>query len=96
MPIILFTGKKYLTVDPISSSHTNRYIAKGRAKDAPDHIRLVQNTNHPAQIMMFGLASSNGMKMDPVYLPIGLRMGGKEYLELVLKAHMLPWIQTNF
>ena len=42
------------------------------------------------------LASSYGMKMDPVYLPIRLRMGGKEYLELVLKAHMLPWIQTNF
>ena len=42
------------------------------------------------------IASSNGMKMDPVYLPIGLRMGGKEYLELVLKAHMLPWIQTHF
>ena len=96
MRIILFMGEKYLTVDPFSSSHTNRYIAKGRAKDAPDHIRLVQNTYHPAQIMMFGLASSNGMKMDPVYLPIGLRMGGKEYLELVLKAHMLPWIQTNF
>ena len=48
--------------------------------------------------MMFGLGSSNGMKMDLVYLPIGLRMGGKDYLELVLvlKAHMLPWIQTNF
>ena len=46
--------------------------------------------------MMFGLASSNGMKKDPVYLPIRLRIGVKEYLELVLKAHMLPWIQTHF
>ena len=95
-PIILFTDEKYFTVDPIINSRTNRYIAKGRAKDAPDHVRSVQNTKHPAQIMMFGLVASNGLKMDPVYLPIGLRMGAKDYLELVLKAHVLPWIQANF
>ena len=41
-------------------------------------------------IMMFGLVASNGLKMDPVYLPIGLRMGAKDYLELVLKPHVLP------
>ena len=34
--------------------------------------------------------------MDPVYLPIGLRMGAKEYLELILEAHVFPWIQSNF
>ena len=95
-PIILFTDEKYFTVDPIINSRTNRYIAKGRAKDAPDHVRSVQNTKHPAQIMMFGLVSSNGLKMDPVYLPIGLRMASKEYLDLVLKPHVLPWIQANF
>jgi transposase len=95
-PIILFTDEKYFTVDPIINSRTSRYIAKGRAKDAPDHVRSVQNSKHPAQIMMFGLVASNGLKMDPVYLPIGLRMGAKEYLELVLKSHVLPWIEANF
>ena len=55
-----------------------------------------KNPNHPAQILMFGPASSNRMKMDPVYLPIGLRMGDMEYLELMLKGPMLPWIQTDF
>ena len=34
--------------------------------------------------------------MDPVYLPIGLRMGAKEYLELILEAHVFLWIQSNF
>ena len=95
-PIVLFTDEKYFTVDPIVNSRTARYIAKGRAKDAPDHIRSVQNSKHPAQIMMFGLVSSNGLKMDPVFLPIGLRMGGKDYLEIVLKANVLPWIRANF
>ena len=34
--------------------------------------------------------------MDPVYLPIGLRMGSKENLELILEAHVFPWILSNF
>ena len=58
--------------------------------------KSVQNSKHPAMIMMFGLVASNGLKMDPVYLPIGLRMGAKDYLEWVLKPHVLPWIQDNF
>ena len=40
MPIILFTDEKYFTVDPITNSRTSRYIAKGRAKDIPDHVQV--------------------------------------------------------
>ena len=96
MPIIQFTDEKYFTVNPITHSCTSRYIAKGRAKDIPDHIKCVQNSKYLAKIMMLGLDASKGLKMDPVYLPIGLRMGAKDYLELVLNAHVLPWIQDNF
>ena len=39
-PIILFIDEKYFTVDPISNSLTSRYIAKGRAKDIPDHVQV--------------------------------------------------------
>lgn len=72
-PIILYTDEKYFTVDPIINSRTCSYIAKGRAKDAPDHIRSVQTSKHPTQIMMFGLVAFNGLKMHPVFLPISLR-----------------------
>ena len=34
--------------------------------------------------------------MDPGYLPIGLRMWAKEYLELIFEAHVFLWIQSNF
>ena len=67
MPIILVKGKKYFTLNPNINSHTNRYIAQGRTKDALDHVRLVQNTKPHAQIMMLGLVYINGLKMAPVY-----------------------------
>jgi hypothetical protein len=46
--------------------------------------------------MMFGMVASNGLKMPPVFLKQGLRMGAKEYLEEILQPHVLPWIQKNF
>ena len=46
--------------------------------------------------MIFGLVSINRLKMDPVYLSIGFRKGVQEYLELILEAHVFPWIQANF
>ena len=62
MPIILVKGKNYFTLNPNINSHTNRYIAQGRTKDALDHVRLVQNTKHLAQIMIFRLVSIKGQK----------------------------------
>jgi len=35
-------------------------------------------------------------KLPPVFLEKGMRMGSKEYLEEVLKAHVKPWIDANF
>ena len=96
MPVILFSDEKYFTLDPIINSRTSRFISRTKAKDAPEHIRMIKTTKHPSQIMMFGLVSSTGQKMPPVFLPIGLRMGSKEYLEQVLQPHVLPWIQATF
>ena len=75
MPIILFTDKKYSTVNPIINSHTNRCIAQGRTKDALDHVRLVQNTKHLAQIMIFGLVSIKGRKWTQCTYQLGSGWG---------------------
>ena len=93
--LILFSDEKYFTVNPIINSRTCLYIAKGRAKDASYHVRLVQTSKCPTQIMMFGLVASNDLKRHPVFLPIGLQMVAKEYLELMLNVHVLLciWVQ---
>lgn len=46
--------------------------------------------------MDFGLVASDGKKMDPVFIPTGIRMGATEYLNDVLIKYVLPWVKDNF
>ena len=75
MPVILFSYEKYFTVDQVFNSRTDRYITSKSSKDVPDAIKSIQKSKHPAQVMVFGLVASNGMKMPPVFLKTGFRMG---------------------
>jgi hypothetical protein len=95
-PIILFSDEKYFSVDQKFNSRTDRFITKKKVKDVADSIKSIQKSKHPAQVMMFGLVSSNGLKMPPVFLKSGFRMGAKEYLNRILIPHVLPWIKANF
>ena len=95
-PVILFSDEKYFTVDQVSNSMFDRFISKKKVSEVPDHIKTVSKTKHPSQIMMFGLVTSDGRKMDPVFLPSGLRMGAKEYIDRVLKTHVLPWVRATY
>jgi hypothetical protein len=45
--------------------------------------------------MMFGLMSSDGKKMNPVFLDSGLRLDPELYIEQVLVPHLLPLILKN-
>ena len=95
-PVILFSDEKYFTVDQASNSRFDRFVSNKKFHDVPEHIKTVSKTKHPSQIMMFGLVGSDGLKMPPVFLPSGLKMGSKDYIDLVLKKHVLPWNQTNY
>jgi hypothetical protein len=65
----------------VLNSRTDWFITKKKAKDTPAAIRSIQKSKHPAQVMMFGLVSSTGLKMPPVFLKSGFCMGAREYLE---------------
>ena len=45
--------------------------------------------------MMFDLVSLDGSKMDPVFLPSGLRMGAKDFVDFVLKSNVVPWVKAT-
>ena len=94
--ILLFVDEKYFTVDQVINSRTDRFITKKRVRDVPDAIWSVQKSKHPVQIMMFGLVSSNGLKMPPVFLESGFRLGAKDCLDRILIPHVLPWVKANF
>jgi hypothetical protein len=84
LPIILVSDEKYFNVNQVINSRTDRFITNKKAKDAPPEVKYLQKSK---QIMMFGLIASNGIKIES-----GFRMGAKDYLELILKSHVLPWI----
>lgn len=83
-PTILFISEKYFMVDTVAPLNLNN------KRDNPEH-----DSKCPSQIMVFGLVASDGRKMPPVFLPYGLKMGAKDYITLVLKDHVLPWVQAN-
>jgi hypothetical protein len=76
----LFSDEKYFNVNQVINSQTDRFITNKKAKNAPPEVKSLQKSKHPAQIMMFGLVASNGIKMPPVFLESGFRMGAKDYL----------------
>ena len=84
-PTILFISEKYFMVDTVAPLNLNN------KRDVPEH-----DSKCPSQIMVFGLVASDGRKMPPVFLPYGLKMVAKDYITLVLKDHVLPWVQANF
>ena len=96
MPIILFSDERYFIVIQIHNSMTNRFISTLKNRIVSDDIKSISQTKHPSQVMLFGLLAFNGLKMTPVFLLSGFRMGAREYLDEVLCPHVLPWVQANF
>ena len=60
MPMVLFINKKYIPVDNITNCQTTRYLIKGRAKDVPNHIRVVQMNKNLSQGMVLVLVAYDG------------------------------------
>ena len=94
-PAILFSDKKYFTVDQVSNSRFDCFISKRRSPRSLIVSKTVSKTIHPSQIMMFGLVTSDLLKMDPIFLLSGLRMRAKEYINRILKTHVLPWVRDT-
>ena len=55
----------------------------------------VFETKNPASVMVFGAAASDGSVMDPRFIESGLKIGTKEYLD-ILKNSLLPWMEQKF
>ena len=64
-------------MSPIISNCTNMFIINTRDRVTPDSIRSIQISKNPAQIMIFRLVASNGLKWPPDLLQISLRMRPK-------------------
>ncbi len=51
----------------------------------------LSSTKHPSSAMMLGVVDSDGKRMQPVWFPTGVKVGTKEYLD-VLEMKVKPWL----
>ena len=93
--VILFSDEKLFNVDAMANSRNNRYISSEDPKDVPENIRHSFRTKHPASVMVFGMVSSDGKKMSPVFIDSGVRIDTKEYIR-ILEANVKPWVASNY
>ncbi|KAF2361274.1 hypothetical protein FHG87_007967 [Trinorchestia longiramus] len=65
---------------------------------APKSIAEVKGTfgtEHPAQVMAFGVVISNGKKMSMYFYKSGEKVEGDAYYK-TLRYHVLPWVKANY
>lgn len=93
--ILLYSDEKYFTVDKVRNSRNDRYITDMPVRDVPDHIKSIARSKHPSHIMVFGLVSSDGKKMPPVFCDKGFKLNTEGYLK-ILQENVLPWVRANY
>lgn len=91
---ILFSDEKIFTVNAILNRRNDRWIGGGPS-DVPDNVKYTNTTKHPASVMVFGLISSDGKKMPPVFIPSGVRINTDKYLA-IMNDKVKPWILANY
>ena len=67
-------------------TQNDRYIT-----DNPEEVPIVMHTKFPTSVMLLGVVSSDGDVMPPHFFPAGLRVGAKDYIE-VLETVVKPWM----
>ncbi len=88
--VLVFSDKKNWTVDQSRNARNDRFLAY-----AVEEVPPINQTKHPASAMMLGVVASDGNRMPPFWFPRGLRVGAKEYLE-VLKTVVKPWLDQQY
>ena len=93
--IIVFSDAKMSTIDPVSNTRTDRFIALKKIEDVLENVKFKFTIKHPAGIMVFEAVASNGLKMPPVFIKAGLKVITEVYMN-ILKDHVLPWMKANY
>ena len=86
--ILIFSDKKMWTVDEATG---NKWCVVQKGEEAIP----INQTKHPAGVMMLGVVGSDGQKMPPYFFKCGLKIGGPEY-RWVLGHIVIPWIKATY
>ena len=92
---ILFSDNKFFSVDSVSDNRTNPFISHSPVQVVPEHVKYTFKTNYLASVMMFGLISSDGLKMPVVFIKSGQKNDPNEDIR-TLENHVKPWINAHY
>ena len=93
---ISFPDGKYFCENQIVKTCTDQNLMKARIQGLQGNIRIVSQTSTKTKSKCLSSSQVMRRKLILVFLPIGLRMSSKEYLDYVLKPHVKPWIEGNY
>lgn len=79
----VFSDEKNFSVDMTTNRRNLRYISKDRSIDVPSCVKFAAKSKFPDSVMMLGVIASDGIKMDPVFIPVGQRLNAKDYQQLL-------------
>ena len=86
----VFVDEKNFVVDAEVNRRNSRVIGY-----SPSDVTPVLQTKHPASVMVFGAAASDGGVMDPHFIEAGVKIGTKEYVD-ILRNVLILWLEQKF
>ena len=94
--IIVFSDEKWWTVEKVHNRQNDRYLSPaGDAATTPEEYCIVAKKQRALGVMFLGLVASNGLVSPPVWVPEGVKINSKGYIE-IMKNNVIPWLRANF
>ncbi len=90
----IFSDEKNFVVDRVINRQNSRYIAHN-IEDTANFIKFANKTKKPASVMVLGILGSDGSICSPIFIPEGLKVNTKVYLNL-LEEEVLPLIEEKY
>ncbi len=90
---IVWTDEKKFVLQLHHNRKNDRILVPVAAHDPS--LRLVVRRKNPSSVMVFGAMASNGVVMDPIFIPSGITITSKSYQELILPK-LLSWMEEKF
>ena len=91
---VVFTDEKMFTVETFHNRHNDKILAQDISK-VPTNQKTAFRTQHPASVMVWAGITASG-KAPLVFVPPGVKVNSKFYIQSVLEEAVLPWSKEMF
>ncbi len=86
--VLVFSSKKNWMVDQAKNVRNDRYLAYN-----VDEVPVINQ--YLASAIMLGIVASSSRRMPPYWFLKGLKIGAKEYLD-IMKTVVKPWLDATY